>query len=136
MLDLLAHNAILNNPSRQALPINIAYRRCLQLLAAGLFLPGSASITDPCEASNMRIHTAMTLEQHDLVCLTAQTLLRVLSHGGYQRILEGNTPDITGETSAWNDVIVSPLEKAYEKPPEKKDDEEMEDVNAEETMDT
>nr|QBH73938.1 interleukin enhancer binding factor [Frankliniella cephalica] len=136
MLDLLAHNAILNNPSRQALPINIAYRRCLQLLAAGLFLPGSASITDPCEANNMRVHTAMTLEQQDLVCLTAQTLLRVLSHGGFQRILEGNTPDITGETSAWNDVIVSPLEKAYEKPPEKKDDEEMEDVNAEETMDT
>lgn len=136
MLDLLAHNAILNNPGRQALPINVAYRRCLQLLAAGLFLPGSASINDPCEASNMRVHTAMTLEQLDQVCLTAQTLLRVLAHGGYKRILEGNSPDITSDTSVWEDVVVSPLDKAYEKPPEKKDDEEMEDSTAEETMET
>lgn len=44
MLDLLAHNAIMNNPSRQALPIHQAYKRVLQLLASGLFLPGSAGI--------------------------------------------------------------------------------------------
>ena len=27
----------------------LPYRRCLQLLAAGFFLPGSAGIIDPCE---------------------------------------------------------------------------------------
>ncbi|XP_069157358.1 interleukin enhancer-binding factor 2 homolog isoform X2 [Procambarus clarkii] len=125
MLDLLAHYAILNNPSRQALPINSAFRRCLQLLAAGLFLPGSADtlsagISDPCEGGNIRVHTAMTLEQQDLVCLTAQTLLRVLSHGGYKQILglEGNS-SIASEMSVWDGVVVSALEKAYEKPPER-----------------
>lgn len=99
MLDLLAHNAIMNNPSRQALPLNQAFRRVFQLLSAGLFLPGSAGIVDPCEAGNIRIHSAMTLEQQDVCCLTAQTLLRVLSHGGYKHILglEGKTNKLKAE---------------------------------------
>lgn len=140
MLDLLAHSSIMNNPSRQALPINQAYRRVLQLLAAGLFLPGSAGISDPCEGGNIRVHTAMSLEQQDMVCLTAQTLLRVLAHGGYRRILglEGHA-GIATEMSVWEGVVVSPLDKAYEKPPEKKDGEEddMEaDGGGDEAMET
>ncbi|PSN34854.1 Interleukin enhancer-binding factor 2 [Blattella germanica] len=140
MLDLLAHSSIMNNPSRQALPINQAYRRVLQLLAAGLFLPGSAGISDPCEGGNIRVHTAMSLEQQDMVCLTAQTLLRVLAHGGYKRILglEG-VQGIATDMTVWDGVVVSPLDKAYEKPPEKKDGEEddMEaDGGGEEAMET
>ncbi|KAB0790853.1 hypothetical protein PPYR_05607 [Photinus pyralis] len=140
MLDLLAHFAIMNNPSRQALPINQAFRRVFQLLAAGLFLPGSAGITDPCEGGSIRIHTAMTLEQQDICCLTAQTLLRVLSHGGYKHILglEENA-SIAKEMSVWDGVVVSPLDKAYDKTPEKKDgEEEDEDMEAEgdESMET
>ncbi|XP_067012849.1 interleukin enhancer-binding factor 2 homolog [Anabrus simplex] len=139
MLDLLAHSSIMNNPSRQALPINQAYRRVLQLLAAGLFLPGSAGISDPCEGGNIRVHTAMSLEQQDMVCLTAQTLLRVLAHGGYKRILglEGNA-GIATEMSVWDGVVVSPLDKAYEKMPEKKEGEEddMEAEGGDEAMET
>ena len=131
MLDLLAHYAILNNPSRQALPLNQAYRRILQLLSAGFFLPGSAGIADPCESGAVRVHTSMTLEEQDLVCLTAQTLLRVLSHGGYKQILgiEGNS-SIATEMSIWDGIVVSPLDRAYEKPQDKKDDEE-EDMEGE-----
>merc|ERR1712218_168355 len=100
MLDLLAHYSIMNTPPGpggracgQALPLNQAYRRVLQLLSAGFFLPGSAGIVDPCENGAVRVHTAMTLEEQDQVCLTAQTLLRVLSHGGHKHILgiEGNS---------------------------------------------
>lgn len=92
IIDLLAHSVIMNNPSRQALPINMAFRRVFQLLASGLFLPGSSGIADPCEPNHNRVHTALTLEQQDVVCMTAQTLLRVLCHGGFTRILglEGN----------------------------------------------
>ncbi|XP_055384393.1 interleukin enhancer-binding factor 2 homolog [Condylostylus longicornis] len=135
MLDLLAHLAIMNNPSRQALPINLAFRRVFQLLAAGLFLPGSAGITDPCEPGHIRVHTAMTLEQQDTCCMTAQTLLRVLLHGGYKHILglEGNT-SIAREMSVWDGVVVSPVEPVYERPADKKESEGMEDMEAVENM--
>lgn len=132
MIDLLAHYSIMHHPSRQPLGLNIAYKRCLQLLAGGLFLPGSAGIPDPCEGGNVRVHTSMTLEQQDLVCLTAQTLLRVMSHGGYKQVfgLE-NHPNLATEMSVWDGVVVSPLSKAYEKPPDKKEDETAEDMEQE-----
>ena len=87
IIDLLAHYAILNNPTNNALPINQAFKRVFQLLSSGLFLPGSAGIIDPCEQGRVRLHTSMSLEQQDEVCCTAQTLLRVLCHGGYKEIL-------------------------------------------------
>ncbi|XP_077447119.1 interleukin enhancer-binding factor 2 homolog isoform X1 [Stigmatopora argus] len=125
ILDLLGHSAVMNNPSRQPLSLNVAYRRCLQMLAAGLFLPGSVGITDPCESGNFRVHTVMTLEQQDMVCFTAQTLVRVLSHGGFRKILglDGDASYLATEMSTWDGVIVTPSDKAYEKPPEKKEEE-------------
>ncbi|KAG3272633.1 ILF2-like, partial [Ictidomys tridecemlineatus] len=133
ILDLLGHYAVMNNPTKQPLALNVAYRRCLQILAAGLFLPGSVDITDPCESSNFRVHTVMTLEQQDMVCYTAQTLVQILSHGGFRKILglEGDASSLASEISIWDGVIVTPSEKAYEKPPEKKEGE-QEEENTEE----
>ncbi|XP_078527535.1 interleukin enhancer-binding factor 2 [Lissotriton helveticus] len=129
IIDLLGHYAVMNNPQRAPLALNIAFRRCLQILAAGLFLPGSVGITDPCESGNFRVHTVMTLEQQDMVCFTAQTLVRILSHGGYRHILgqEGDASYLATEMSTWDGIIVTPSEKAYEKPPEKKEEEEEEE---------
>ncbi|UYV66336.1 ILF2 [Cordylochernes scorpioides] len=149
IIDLLVHYSIMQHPSRQPLALASAFktiiawvlvcfvpRRCFQLLAGGLFLPGSAGIPDPCETNTIRVHISLTLEQQDMICLTAQTLLRVLAHGGYRQILglEGNA-SIATDTSFWDGVVVSPLSTAYEKPlPEKK--EEMETEPVEENMDT
>lgn len=134
-IDLLAHSSIMNNPSRQALPINVAFRRVLQLLASGLFLPGSAGITDPCEGGSTRVHTSISLEDQDLVCLTAQTILRILSHGGYRRLLAVDQGKVTvTDMSVWEGVVVSALERAYECPPDRQDDD-MEE-GGEEAMET
>ncbi|EPQ17791.1 Interleukin enhancer-binding factor 2 [Myotis brandtii] len=124
ILDLLVHYAVMNNPTRQPLALNVAYRCCLQILAAGLFLPGSMGITDPYESGNFRVHTVMTLEQQDMVCFTA----RILSHGGFRKISgqEGDASYLASEISTWDGVIVTPSEKAYEKPPQKKEGEEEE----------
>jgi len=140
ILDLLGHYSIMNNPTRQALPINVAFRRCLQLLSAGLFLPGSTGVVDPCEGGTVRVHTAMTLEQQDVVCLTAQTLLRVLTHGGYKQVLglERGGAHLTTDMSVWDGIVVSPLDKAYEKPAdtEDKDTEDMEAEDSTEAQDS
>lgn len=51
------------------LPIGTAFRRALQLLAAGIFLPGSQSICDPCEKAEPRIHTMLSLEAQVYCCM-------------------------------------------------------------------
>ena len=55
----------------------IYFRRFLQLLSAGFFLPGSAGIVDPCEIG-VRVHTAMSLEEQDQVTIK-QRLFGILS---------------------------------------------------------
>ena len=51
-----------------------------------------------------------------------------MSHGGYKQVLgiEGNS-SIATEMSVWDGVVVSPLEKAYEKPPDRKDGDKTEE---------
>merc|ERR1712135_241215 len=116
MIDLLAHFSVLNTPNRQALPVNLAFRRVIQLLSAGFFLPGSCGILDPCEVGAIRVHMVMTMEQEDMLCLTAQNLLRILSQSGYNAILglDQKENDPSTELLVLNGVVVSPLEMVYD----------------------
>jgi len=155
IIDLLSHYAVINHmgftPEKkpeaaegaqeaeevggpQPLPVHLAFRRVLQLMAAGFFLPGSVGIPDPCEMGSVRVHTVLTLEQQDQVCYTAQTLLRVLCHGGFKQVLglEGNAT-IATEVSLWDGVEVTPGGKIYDAEVEKKKMEE-EDAEAGEEM--
>ena len=44
-------------------------------------------INDPCENAPVKIHSQLTLDEQDLLCMAAQMLLRCLSHGRYKEIL-------------------------------------------------
>lgn len=114
------------------LPLAEAYKRVLQLLACGLFTPGSCGIQDPCELNVIRVHTAMTVEEQDIVCMTAQNLARHLLNGNYKAVLgDGkNGEAIERDTCVFNGVIITPLGAAYEKPQEKTE-EELEESDAE-----
>ncbi|KAI9554607.1 hypothetical protein GHT06_019880 [Daphnia sinensis] len=139
MIDLLAHFSVLNTPNRQALSVNLAFRRVIQLLSAGFFLPGSCGILDPCEVGAIRVHMVMTMEQEDLLCRTAQNLLRILSHGGYNAILglDQKTDDPTAELSVWNGIVVTPQDNVYDSTLyERKTGEEPEDEEVEEAPPT
>ncbi|XP_074601238.1 interleukin enhancer-binding factor 2 homolog [Brevipalpus obovatus] len=120
MIDVLAHYSVTYRQSQQLLPLNSAFKRVLQLLSGGLFLPGSTGIPDPCENGSTPLHASLSLMQQDAICMTSQTLLRILSYGeGYKVILglEPDTHEITANTSVWDSVVVAPSNPAFELPP-------------------
>ena len=67
--------SVLSNPTGESLPLGKAFRRLIQILSAGIFLPGSVGLTDPCAPGPYRIHTTLTLEEQDGICMTAQVKL-------------------------------------------------------------
>lgn len=137
MIDLLANFAILSNSNRQALSLNQAFRRVFQLLSSGFFLPGSSGLLDPCENVPLRIHTCLTLEQQDALCMTSQTLLRILCHGGGYKAILGidKKENLISEMSVFDGIVISPLKLAYEPQNDSTlNDDDMETDNADETM--
>ncbi|XP_066932699.1 interleukin enhancer-binding factor 2 homolog [Clytia hemisphaerica] len=133
LIDLLAFKSA-TGPNGSNLPITAAFRRALQLLAAGCFLPGSVGILDPCESGQVRAHSVLGLEEQDLLCMTSQTLLRTLSHGAYNEILGGDgavSTSLDTDITSWGGTIVTPGEPAYNKEAHKKESELLEKMNEE-----
>jgi interleukin enhancer-binding factor 2 len=116
MIVVLTHYAVTFNTSTQLLQLNQAFKRVLQLLAGGLFLPGSSGIPDPCESGAITLHTPLTLQQQDQICMTAQTLIRVLAHSN-ELIILGIVPDTLGlceNTTTFDEVVLVPCLPAYD----------------------
>uniref|UniRef100_A0AC34Q7R6 DZF domain-containing protein n=1 Tax=Panagrolaimus sp. JU765 TaxID=591449 RepID=A0AC34Q7R6_9BILA len=114
-IELLSHYSIHQTLDRHPLPLSHAFKRFLQLLSTGILLPGSPSLSDPCEKM-FTLNECYDDETADAICASAQTMLRVLCHGGINTIL-GNDPkgvDITTDISIWNGVIVTPLERVFD----------------------
>lgn len=125
LIDLLSYNsATLPSNTRDPLSINVAFRRALQLLSSGIFLPGSVGVIDPCESGQVRSHSVLGLEEQDMLCLTAQTLLRCLAHGAVNEILgiDGQPPvALDTDITSWGGTIVTPGQEAYNKEEHKKE---------------
>ncbi|KAI1289649.1 Interleukin enhancer-binding factor 2 -like protein [Halotydeus destructor] len=120
-IDVLAHYAVTFRNTEQLIPLGAAFKRIFQLLAAGLFLPGSTGIPDPCDNAGQSVHQSLSLVQQDVVCMTAQTLLRVLVHQEGYLVVLGLKPDpvetsggLLKNTTVWGDVVVVPSNAAYE----------------------
>lgn len=116
LICLLSHYCVMNNPDRQPLAINIAFKRSLQLLSSGFFLLSSTGVIDPCETGHVRAHMVMSPAEQDQVCYTSQTLLRIYGHGGYKHVLGlERSLNIVGDATVWNGVTVTPSDKAFDK---------------------
>uniref|UniRef100_A0A7E4W264 DZF domain-containing protein n=1 Tax=Panagrellus redivivus TaxID=6233 RepID=A0A7E4W264_PANRE len=113
-IELLAHYSINHTSNRQPLPLSHAFKRFLQLLSTGILLPGSPSLSDPCDRG-LPLTNFYSPADMDSICCAAQTLLRVLSHGGVKMLLgtDSRQVNVTAEVSMWDSVVVTPLEKAY-----------------------
>lgn len=111
--DLLVAHCLMNNPrveeTGKLLPSKVM-RRLLQLLASGIFLPHSVGLSDPTE-QGYRVHQDWSPTDMDSVCYTAQTLLRIWSHGGHRSVLGlDDKTQLVNEMSVWNDIVVTPSE--------------------------
>lgn len=113
MVDLLCHHAVLSNPLGESLPLPKAFRRLIQMLAGGIFLPGSVGLTDPCASGPYRIHTTLSLEDQDQICMMSQTLLRALAHGAVTRILALENAEPINDSILLDDVVVTPSERVF-----------------------
>jgi len=116
-------------PNSSSIPITTAFRRALQLLAGGCFLPGSVGIIDPCESGQIRAHNVLGLEEQDLMCCTAQTILRTLAHGAVNEILNVDgtaSTSLDTDITSWGGTIVTPGQPAYNKEEHKKETEMLE----------
>ncbi|KAH7645876.1 interleukin enhancer-binding factor 2 homolog isoform X2 [Dermatophagoides farinae] len=108
------HRRKFRKESRQkcskTIKLNQAFLRAFHLLSSGIFLPDSVSICDPLMTTWMPIQNDLDEKLLDLICCTAQTLLRIMNYeNGFDFVIgliqdERNIENVT----IWDGIIVQP----------------------------
>jgi len=86
------------------------------LIASGFLLHTSVGVADPCDPTR-RINYGFDLPESDLICRTAQFIIRLLIHEQYDRIsaVKLTHKDIGSENETLPNLNIAPLKEAYNK---------------------
>jgi hypothetical protein len=71
-------------------PISVgeAFRRVLETLSSGIFLPGGSGLLDPCEKEKTDAIASMTCQEKENITAAAQQFLRLLAFRQLHKVLE------------------------------------------------
>lgn len=114
-IELLSHYCITKNEDGNIVSLTVqnAFKRFLQLLSSGFFLPGSLGVRDPFSSDGRSVHQGMTKSDQDQVCATSQTLLRMMMQGGAKKVLGLEEGNICDEMQVVNGIVVQPSLGCY-----------------------
>ncbi|KAL5468935.1 hypothetical protein EMCRGX_G030095 [Ephydatia muelleri] len=115
-IELLCNCAMIPLRGDEPLSIVDSFRRIFMLLSAGLFLPGSIGIPDPCEESDDGIHDNLALHHCDELTRNAQTILQLLHLGAFKDVLhiDGASANFT-DANVVGEVTISVAQPVCEK---------------------
>lgn len=114
-IELICQCALIPLNDGEPLSLVDGFRRLFQLLAAGLFLPGSIGLPDPCEEGDETIHETMLPEQCEELTSNGQMILVLLQFGAYREILgcDGAIPAKLSEPYTFGGLTLNVAPPAY-----------------------
>ena len=125
MITVVCHYCMTRTSDGNALSLPSAFKRTLQLLSGGIFLPYSAGINDPLEP-RMPVHGRLPVQAQERLTATAQTLFRVFNYPLGVNYLLGlkplpaNVGNVFELPTEWDGVQVSPSISVFSSKPQSK----------------